>query len=66
MKQKMTRSTCVAQLVNQHTTDFSSGHDLRDVRSSPKLGSMLGMEPAWDSLSPSAPPALLACSLSLS
>ena len=40
--------------------DFGLGHDLSIVRSSPALESVLGMEPAWDSLSfsPSAPPPL--------
>lgn len=36
--------------------DLSSGHDLRVLRRSPMLGSILGMEPAWDSLAPSPPP----------
>lgn len=31
--------------------DCGSGHDLRVVRSSPALGSTLGGQPAWDSLS---------------
>ena len=35
---------CVAQLVKHLNLNFSSGHDLRVVRSSPKLGSMLGVE----------------------
>ena len=43
----------VAQLVKCPTLDFSSGHDLTVVRSSPTLGSMLSMGPAWDPLSPS-------------
>ena len=37
------------------TLNFSSGHDLRVLELSPTLGSMLGVEPAWDSLSPSPP-----------
>jgi len=41
----------VAQSVKHPTLDFSSGHDLGVVRSSPVLGFALGMEPAWDSLS---------------
>ena len=43
----------VAQLVKGWTFDFGSGHDLTVVRSSPALGSLLSMEPAWDSPSPS-------------
>jgi len=39
--------------VPQLALDFGSGHDLRVVRSSTTSGSMLGMEPAEDSLSPS-------------
>ena len=39
-------SAWVAQLVKCPTLDFSSGHDLRLVRSSPLLGSSLGMESA--------------------
>ena len=35
------------------TLDLSSGLDLEVVGSSPMLGSMLSVEPAWDSLSPS-------------
>ena len=38
--------TWVAQLVEQPTLDFSSGHDLRVARSSPTLGSTLSMESA--------------------
>lgn len=41
----------VAQSVKCPTLDFSLGHDLRDVRS----GSMLGLEPAYNSLFPSPP-----------
>ena len=33
------------------TLDFGSGHDFRLVMSSPMWGSVLGMEPAEDSLS---------------
>ena len=44
-------------LVKQLTLDFASGHDLRVMRLSPMLGSMLGMESAKIlSLSLSAPP----------
>ena len=57
----------VAQLVKPPTLDFCSGHDLRVMRLSPAWGSMLGMEPAKDSLCPSATPRhLLVCALSLS
>jgi len=52
----------VVQLVKHLTLDFGSGHDLRVVRSSPALGSVLAVGPAWDSLS--APPPLLSLSLS--
>ena len=38
--------TWVAQSVKPPTLDFSSGHDLRVVRLSPTLGSVLGMETA--------------------
>ena len=38
--------TWVAQLLRRPTLDFSSGHDLTVVRSSPALGSVLGTEPA--------------------
>ena len=46
------------QQVKRTTLDFSSGHDLMVMGSSPTLGSTLGVEPAWNSLSPShsAPP----------
>ena len=36
----------VVQMVQYPTLDFSSSHHLRVVRSSPTLGSMLGVEPA--------------------
>ena len=45
------RGTYVAQSVDCPTLDFGSGHDPRVVGSSPKLGSGLSVEPAWDSLS---------------
>ena len=41
----------MAQSVKCLTVDVSSGCDLMVVRSSPALGSALGMETAWDSLS---------------
>jgi len=34
------------------TLDFGSGHDLGVLRSSPTLGSALGAESAWASVSP--------------
>ena len=46
--------TSVAQLVECLTLDSSSGHDPRVVKPSPAKGSMLEMEPAWDSLYPSS------------
>ena len=46
----------MAQSIKCPTLDLGSGHDLRAVRLSLVSGSALGMEPAWDSLSPSAPP----------
>ena len=51
----------MAHSVEYLTPDFGSGHDLRVVGLSPVLGSALGMEPAWDSISLS-----LSLSLSLS
>ena len=38
--------TWVAQSVKYPTLDFGLGHYLKGVRSSPMLGSTLGMEPA--------------------
>ena len=40
------RSIWVAQSVEHPTHDFSSGHDLRTVGSSPTSGSALSVEPA--------------------
>ena len=46
---------------------FSSGHDLTVMRSSPTLGSVLSVEPAWDSLSlPLCTSPLYSLSLSVS
>jgi len=45
----------VAQSVECPTLNFSSGRNLRVVGSSPKSGSVLSMESAADSLSPSTP-----------
>ena len=60
------RGSGVAQSVGPLTLDFGSGHDLTVTGSSPASGSVLAVEPAWDSLSssPSVPP-LLALFLSL-
>ena len=55
----------MAQSVKYPTLDFGSGHDLRVVRLSPKLGSVLGVEPALASLFLSALPPRW-CALSLS
>lgn len=43
----------MAQPVKHLILDIGSGHDLGIVRSSPMLGSMLGVELAKDSISPS-------------
>ena len=48
--------TWVAHSVRHPALDFSSGHDLRVVRSSPVSDSSLSQESARDSLSPSATP----------
>ena len=65
----------MAQLVKRRTLDFGSGHDLRVLRLTPELGSVLHMKPSWDSLSPlpstlplpsTASPHLLTPSFSLS
>ena len=58
------RSTWVAQLIECLTLDFGSGHDPRVIRSSPASGSVLSVEPAWDSFSPS-PSLCPTCSLQL-
>ena len=51
----------MAQSVEHLTLDFNSGHDPKVMGSSPMLRSMLTVEPAYDSLSPSpfAPPPLI-------
>ena len=57
----------MAQFVKHPTLDFGSGHDLTVARLSPASGSMLSVESAEDSLSPSpSVPPLLACTLILS
>ena len=61
-------ATWVAQSIECPTLDFGSGYDLMVVGSSPALGSVLGMEPAWDYLSPSlsaTPPLMLALSFKI-
>ena len=65
------KGTWVAQSAKRPTLGFSSGCDLRVMRSSPELGSTLSWESTGHSLSPSTPslhPCLctLSCSLSLS
>ena len=45
--------TWVVQSVKSKTQDFSSGHCLTIIRLSPTLGSVQGVKPLWDSLSPS-------------
>ena len=58
IKLAMIKGAWVAQSVKRPTLDLASDHDLVVLRSSLGLGSTLGEEPAWDSLSPSpsAPP----------
>lgn len=46
----------MAPLVKWETLDFGSGHDLRVMGSNPKLGSVLDVESAGDSLPLSASP----------
>ena len=50
-KDYLPRDVWVAQSVEHLTLDFGSGHDPRIVVSSSKWGSVLSMDPAWDSLS---------------
>ena len=66
-KKKKVRGAWVTELVKSLTLAFSSGHDPSVVGSSPTSGSLLSVEPAWDSFSPSpcSPPQLM-LSLSLS
>ena len=60
------RDTWVAQSVECPTRNFSSGGGLQVVWLSPELGSVLGVEPAWDSLSPSLSICPSPCSRSVS
>ena len=69
----MIRATWVAQSVERLTLDICSGHALVVMGSSPVLGFVLSVEPAWEfSLSLSLSQSLFAlshahrCSLSLS
>ena len=50
----------MAQWIEHLDLDMGSGHDLAVVGWGPELGSVLSVEPVWDSLSPSlsAPPLL--------
>ena len=41
----------MAQSVKHPTLDFSSGHDLQVMGWGPTMGSMLSVEPVWDSVS---------------
>ena len=52
----------MTQVVEHPSLDFSSGHDLRMVEWRPAWGLALDVGPAWDSLSPSAPPPSLSLS----
>ena len=45
-KEEIKRGTWVAQLVEHLTLDFSSGHDFKVMKLSPKSHSTLSMEPA--------------------
>ena len=49
-KNKTLRDTWVAQLVEPLTLDLGSGHGPRVTGSSPSSGSVLSVEPAWDTL----------------
>ena len=42
----LAQSTQPSRISSEAALDFGSGHDLTVVRSSPKLGSTLGVEPA--------------------
>jgi len=61
LKMDMTQGAWVTQLMKRPTLDFSSGHDLRVVRSSPASGSCW----AWSLLKILSPLTLLSLSLSL-
>ena len=53
IRSRSSRGPWVAQLVKGATVDIGSGCDLAVMRSCHVLGSVLSVEPAWDSLSPS-------------
>ena len=55
LKSSSSKGSWVAQSVERPTLDFSSGRGPRVVGSGPTSGSLLSVEPAWDSFSPSAP-----------
>ena len=59
---KSYRGTCMAQLVEYLTLNFSSGHDLGVLGRSPALSCLLSGESAWNL----SPPALPLLTLSLS
>ena len=46
----------MAQSVKRLALDLGLGHDPRVMGLNPELASLQGMEPAWDSLSPSPSP----------
>ena len=61
------RGTWVAQLVKHLTLGFDSGHDLTVQEWKPCIGLCANsVDPAWDSLSPSAPHTACALSVFLS
>ena len=62
LKNFHSEGTWVPPSVKCPMLDFGSVHDLRVIRLSPTLGSMLSVEPAWNSPSPPSP--LHPCALS--
>ena len=58
----------MVQYVEHPTLDLGSGHDLTVLEFEPHIGICIdGVEPAWDSVSPSLPlPCLYVCVPSLS
>ena len=56
----------VAQSGKHLSLEFGSGHDLRVMRLSPALGSMLGVEPVKILCLSAPPPLIRECSFSLS
>ena len=65
-KKVKTRGTWMVQVVDCPTLDFHSSHHFRLVGLSPESGSVIGVEPAWESLSLLPLPLLFSLSLSLS